>query len=51
MIMLMIYVALSNFTRQNEEMKIVSEKIVVIHHGIDTELFNPTISREIARKS
>jgi glycosyltransferase involved in cell wall biosynthesis len=44
-----IYVAPSNFTRQNEEMKIGLKKIVVIHHGIDTELFNPTISREIAR--
>jgi glycosyltransferase involved in cell wall biosynthesis len=44
-----IYVAPSNFTRQNEEMKLGLKKIVVIHHGIDTELFNPTISREIAR--
>ena len=45
-----IYVAPSNFTRQNEEMKLGLKKIVVIHHGIDTELFNPAISRETARR-
>jgi len=45
-----VYVAPSNFTKQNEETKVGSKNIVVIHHGIDTELFNPTTPREEARR-
>jgi glycosyltransferase involved in cell wall biosynthesis len=45
-----IYVALSNFTKIHEESKIGSKRVVVIHHGVDTELFNPSIPREVARR-
>ncbi len=45
-----VYVAPSNFTRQSEEAKIGSNKIVVIHHGVDMELFNPRIPKEEARR-
>ncbi len=45
-----VYVAPSNFTRQGEEAKIGSKRIVVIHHGVDTELFNPSTPRELARR-
>ena len=45
-----VYVAPSNFTKSVEESKIGSKKVVVIHHGIDTELFNTNIPREIARR-
>jgi glycosyltransferase involved in cell wall biosynthesis len=45
-----VYVAPSNFTRQGEEVKIGSKRIVVIHHGVDTELFNPSTPRELARR-
>jgi glycosyltransferase involved in cell wall biosynthesis len=45
-----VYVAPSNFTKIHEESKIGSKRIVVIHHGIDTELFNPNIPRQVARK-
>jgi glycosyltransferase involved in cell wall biosynthesis len=43
-------VAPSNFTRQGEEVKIGSRRIVVIHHGVDTELFNTSTPRELARR-
>jgi glycosyltransferase involved in cell wall biosynthesis len=43
-----VYIAPSNFTKIHEEPKIGSKKIVVIYHGIDTELFNTNIPREIA---
>jgi len=45
-----VYVAPSNFTKSMEESKIGSKKVAVIHHGIDTELFNINIPREIARR-
>ena len=45
-----VYVAPSNFTKQNEKTRTGSKNIVVIHHGIDMELFNPTIPREEARR-
>jgi glycosyltransferase involved in cell wall biosynthesis len=45
-----VYVASSNFTKSMEESKIGSKKVAVIHHGIDTELFNTNIPREIARR-
>lgn len=45
-----VYVAPSYFTKQNEEAKIGSKKVVVIHHGVNTELFNPSIPREKARR-
>jgi glycosyltransferase involved in cell wall biosynthesis len=45
-----VYVAPSNFTRQGEETKIGSKRIVVIHHGVDMELFNPGIPPELARR-
>jgi glycosyltransferase involved in cell wall biosynthesis len=45
-----VYVAPSNFTKTHEGSKIDSKKVVVIYHGIDTELFNPNISRETARR-
>jgi len=45
-----VYIAPSYFTKQNEEVEIGSKKVVVIHHGVDTELFNPNIAREEARR-
>jgi len=45
-----VYIAPSNFTKIHEESKIGSKKIVVIYHGIDTELFNTSIPREMARR-
>jgi len=45
-----VYVAPSNFTKSMEESKIGSKKVTVIHHGIDTELFNTNIPQEIARR-
>ncbi len=45
-----VYVAPSNFTKIHEESKIGSKRVVVIHHGVDTELFNPNIPRQVARK-
>ena len=45
-----IYVAPSNFTRMQEHSKVGSKRIIVIHHGVDTALFNPSIPRGIARK-
>jgi glycosyltransferase involved in cell wall biosynthesis len=45
-----VYIAPSNFTKIHEEPKIGSKKIVVIYHGIDTELFNTNIPRETARR-
>ena len=45
-----VYVVPSNFTKYSEEAKIGSKKIVVIHHGVDMELFNPNIPREEARR-
>jgi D-inositol-3-phosphate glycosyltransferase len=33
-----------------EHSKIGSKRIIVIHHSVDTELFNPSMSREMARK-
>lgn len=44
-----IYVAPSNFTLFQERTKI-TKPITVIYHGIDTEIFNPSISREHARR-
>jgi glycosyltransferase involved in cell wall biosynthesis len=45
-----VYIAPSNFTRMQEHSKTGSKRIIVINHGVDTELFNPSMSREIARK-
>jgi glycosyltransferase involved in cell wall biosynthesis len=45
-----VYVAPSYFTRQNEEGKMGSKEVVVIHHGVDTALFNTSIAREEARR-
>jgi glycosyltransferase involved in cell wall biosynthesis len=45
-----VYVAPSNFTKSIEESKIGSKKVAVIHHGIDTELFNTNTPRETARR-
>jgi glycosyltransferase involved in cell wall biosynthesis len=45
-----VYVVPSNFTKTHEESKIGSKKVVVIHHGINTELFNTSIPCEAARK-
>jgi glycosyltransferase involved in cell wall biosynthesis len=45
-----VYVAPSYFTRQNEEGKMGSKEVVVIHHGVYTALFNTSIAREEARR-
>ena len=45
-----VYIAPSIFTKMQEQPKIESKRIIVIHHGVDTELFNPNIPREMARK-
>jgi glycosyltransferase involved in cell wall biosynthesis len=45
-----VYIAPSNFTKIHEEPKMGSKKVVVIYHGIDTELFNAGIPPGNARR-
>jgi len=44
-----VFVAPSEFTAKNE-MKKIGSKPIVIHHGVNTKLFNPFISKEVARR-
>ena len=45
-----VYVAPSNFTKVQEQPMVGSKRIIVIHHGVDAELFNLTVPKDVARK-